>query len=182
MSFPRENRDNWPALGYTSDGTPPTQQQQQLGSYTVQTTQRVEYFPNNLTHTEVHHYTTVSTSYGGVFPQTPAPSALSPVNFSLPPPRVDKIDYSQPPPFPQGPPSIQMPPINVPNFPPPIAAISGQSRVSENGTDLQLGGYKVSAKRADKIAELLLSNDTYSSSRSPPRRYRRSRSRFVIFK
>jgi hypothetical protein len=183
MSYPRGNTEGgWPALGYSPDVPPPLtphqQQQQQLGLYTVQTTQRVDYFPKSvpdikpqqMQFTEVHHYTTVSTaSYPGVYPPTGPPSS---VNFSVPPPAVEKVNFSQPPPpFNAAAAQVSLPPLNVPppGFGPPPPRRS---------SDLQLDRYKVSAKRADKIAELLLKNDTVSSSRSPPRRSRRSRSRY----
>ncbi|XP_059478706.1 ribonuclease 3 isoform X2 [Neocloeon triangulifer] len=132
-------------------------------SYTVQTTQRVEFYPKSGTSTtpvreagrqqftEVHHYTTVSTSYGA-YPPPPLPT-----DFSAPPPSY-------------------LPPLNVP--PPPILPIAPAIPKDGKGV-LELEGYKVSAKRADKIMELLLNKDTTSSLRSPPRghvSYNKSRS------
>lgn len=186
MSYPRGNPESgWPTLGYSPDVPPPTpQQQQQMGLYTVQTTQRVEYFPKTvpdikaqqMQFTEVRHYTTVSTSpYPGVYPPAGPPP---PVNFSVPPPAVEKVNFSQPPPqFNTAVVPVSLPPLNVPppGFGPPPAS-TGVLPL-KRASDLQLDRYKVSAKRADKIAELLLKNDTVSSSRSPPRRSRRSRSR-----
>jgi hypothetical protein len=192
MSYPHGNPEGgWPALGYSPDVPPPLtpqqQQQQQLGLYTVQTTQRVDYYPKRvpdikaqqLQFTEVHHYTTVSTSsYPGVYPPPAGPPP--PVNFSVPPPAVEKVNFSQPPPpYNAAAAPVALPPLNVPppgfGLPPISSGLPPPSRAS----DLQLDKYKVSAKRADKIAELLLKNDTVSSSRSPPRRTRRSRSRYV---
>jgi hypothetical protein len=191
MSYSRGNPEGgWPALGYSPDVPPPLtphqQQQQQQGLYTVQTTQRVEYYPKSvpdikaqqMQFTEVHHYTTVSTaSYPGVYPPSGPPP---PVNFSVPPPAVDKVNFSQPPPpFNAAAAPVSLPMLNVPppGFGLPSSSSSGMSPPRRNA-DLQLDRYKVSAKRADKIAELLLKNDTVSSSRSPPRRSRRSRSRY----
>ncbi|CAB3375284.1 Hypothetical predicted protein [Cloeon dipterum] len=88
MSYP-DGRSNeyWPYCG--GDTPPPAPSQ----SYLVQTTQRVEYFPSNSRSeqnrfTEVHHYTTVSTSYGA-YPGAPP-------NFSVPPPGYPAINQAPP--------------------------------------------------------------------------------------